>query len=89
MPVRAMLRRGSSCQVGFVELRCPLCPSDISPASGGKPGILQTFYQCKHARDFRLQQLVLEIHGILLPFLDHIWFDAVFVDGDAESGAIG
>ncbi len=43
MPVRAMLRRGSSCQVGFVELRCPLCPSDISPASGGKPGILQRF----------------------------------------------
>ena len=59
------------------------------PRERGKTWDSATFYQCKHARDFRLQQLVLEIHGILLPFPDHIYFDAVFVDGDAESGAIG
>ena len=32
------------------------------PRERGKTWDSATFYQCKHARDFRLQQLVLEIH---------------------------
>ena len=59
------------------------------PRERGKTWDSATFYQCKRARGFRLQQLGRGIHSFSSPFANDVGFDAVFVDGDADAGAFG
>ena len=60
------------------------------PRERGKTWDSATFYQCKHGR------VVSDCNnpgvGFMVfssPFANDVGFDAVFVDGDAESGAFG